>query len=66
MTHGYGHLPVLGTGGAYNEGGMYINIPYFIENGYLPFTPNHYTPPMTTMTRMTAFLKLCLLSQCRF
>ena len=25
MTHGYGHLPVLGTGGGYNEGDVYIN-----------------------------------------
>jgi len=25
MTHGYGHLQVLGTGGGYNEG-RYINL----------------------------------------
>jgi hypothetical protein len=25
MTHGYGHLPVLGIGGGYNEGGYISN-----------------------------------------
>ena len=47
MTHGYGHLQVLGIGGAFNEGGC-ISSHYFVKCKALF---------MTRMTGMTRNMK---------
>jgi len=48
MTHGYGHLQVLGNGGAYNEGGYVYQSHYFVKYKALF---------MTRMTGMTRNMK---------
>ncbi len=49
MTHGYGHLQVLTTGGAYNEGGWVV-----YQTGFVKYKALF----MTRMTGMTRNMKL--------